>query len=126
MRGVTFPSLSLGGNTEISTHTPHARRDNPDAQWALKIIISTHTPHARRDIVIVVVISIKRTFQLTRLMRGVTCNICKHSLHFGSFQLTRLMRGVTSFNPVRILNPTVFQLTRLMRGVTRPRTSVES
>ena len=34
------------------------------------------------------------TFQLTRLMRGVTQNV-RRLLLYGRFQLTRLMRGVT-------------------------------
>ena len=55
-------------------------------------------------------------FQLTRLMRGVTCtrgNANKPN----RFQLTRLMRGVTN---CRRTSATCgqFQLTRLMRGVT--------
>ena len=36
-------------------------------------VISTHTPHARRDGVIWCTESPSYTFQLTRLMRGVTC-----------------------------------------------------
>ena len=49
MRGVTNDIDVDRENPDISTHTPHARRDsvgvvNTDNQW-----ISTHTPHARRD-----------------------------------------------------------------------------
>ena len=43
----------MDGN--ISTHTPHARRDAMADQWCEYIEkISTHTPHARRDTVGVV------------------------------------------------------------------------
>ena len=38
------------GNPFISTHTPHARRDVTGAEKTLLILISTHTPHARRDL----------------------------------------------------------------------------
>ena len=34
-------------------------------------------------------------FQLTRLMRGVTCERARGGVQHGQFQLTRLMRGVT-------------------------------
>ena len=50
MRGVTFDPLRNFDKTEISTHTPHARRDG---LWFVfsseNHVISTHTPHARRD-----------------------------------------------------------------------------
>ncbi len=50
MRGVTRQNLKFSVITEISTHTPHARRDvekNDDSETVYTI--STHTPHARRD-----------------------------------------------------------------------------
>ena len=78
--------------------------------------ISTHTPHARRD-------SFKPSkrirpekFQLTRLMRGVTRGRTNDDARF-PFQLTRLMRGVTSAHR-SMPRMSGFQLTRLMRGVT--------
>ena len=72
MRGVTTFSLSNLGTSLISTHTPHARRDDyyrnkfaEDRKFLLtrlmrgvtkhlrclrlSTLISTHTPHARRD-----------------------------------------------------------------------------
>ena len=72
MRGVTTFSLSNLGTSLISTHTPHARRDDyyrnkfaEDRKFLLTRLmrgvtelrdvglpihyISTHTPHARRD-----------------------------------------------------------------------------
>ena len=57
-----------------------------------------------------------KSFQLTRLMRGVT-NILSFLFSKSSFQLTRLMRGVTkrAFQQELLR---IFQLTRLMRGVT--------
>ena len=50
MRGVTYARYSSDNQTEISIHTPHARRDLP---WTMPLgqipRISIHTPHARRD-----------------------------------------------------------------------------
>ena len=52
--------------------------------------ISTHTPHARRDLLSPHIIHYDIRFQLTRLMRGVTCsskmrkgglNISTHTPH---------------------------------------------
>ena len=118
MRGVTRTSTQQTTQTEISTHTPHARRDYHSTPIGKPIdCISTHTPHARRDVLNVCYILIIPLFQLTRLMRGVTTEHRVTPLNTKSFQLTRLMRGVTtikySFTLVGI-----FQLTRLMRGVT--------
>ena len=73
MRGVT---IGLGGvlkDLHISTHTPHARRDHGDTLY----------------------IHNSRLFQLTRLMRGVTCHPNSAIAPKQAFQLTRLMRGVT-------------------------------
>ena len=57
------------------------------------------------------------TFQLTRLMRGVTTtgNVLTAP---PTFQLTRLMRGVTAIACFSVVLFSRFQLTRLMRGVT--------
>ena len=82
------------------------------------IDISTHTPHARRDVLRIGVGRCYYPFQLTRLMRGVTMPHFKSSLYMIKFQLTRLMRGVTREMVYRSPSE-VFQLTRLMRGVTR-------
>ena len=50
MRGVTGGTLKLGSNLNISTHTPHARRDPLNIRFdTVETSISTHTPHARRD-----------------------------------------------------------------------------
>ena len=57
--------------------------------------ISTHTPHARRDIWSKTLYRKSLRFQLTRLMRGVTLSR-QRSEYAILFQLTRLMRGVTS------------------------------
>ena len=59
------------------------------------IDISTHTPHARRDNVRNASITNANKFQLTRLMRGVTSAVIK-AMEYRGFQLTRLMRGVTT------------------------------
>ena len=58
--------------------------------------ISTHTPHARRDDMNDIAPDGINSFQLTRLMRGVTMKIVPFYCHM-KFQLTRLMRGVTTF-----------------------------
>ena len=50
MRGVTAFEMDFFLQDEISTHTPHARRDTRrmgSTPWLM--MISTHTPHARRD-----------------------------------------------------------------------------
>ena len=49
MRGVTLRAAELTKNVTISTHTPHARRDDLREQSFFHHLISTHTPHARRD-----------------------------------------------------------------------------
>ena len=118
MRGVTFWKM-------------------PTATWSQ---ISTHTPHARRDMIIKLIAQETREFQLTRLMRGVTAFIVGDKRRLLRFQLTRLMRGVTDFtvvfnaladisthtpharrdelNEPFCIAAVEFQLTRLMRGVT--------
>ena len=55
MRGVTMKRVKKYLNPQISTHTPHARRDFIVICICLLVIISTHTPHARRDSIKVVV-----------------------------------------------------------------------
>ena len=57
--------------------------------------ISTHTPHARRDQPRLQLKQKTAKFQLTRLMRGVTLKIIV-LVQLLKFQLTRLMRGVTA------------------------------
>ena len=49
MRGVTAIRFLLRHVHEISTHTPHARRDDELEAAREQYSISTHTPHARRD-----------------------------------------------------------------------------
>ena len=58
------------------------------------LAISTHTPHARRDATLLISVASSLSFQLTRLMRGVTIAIAVFDV-LSEFQLTRLMRGVT-------------------------------
>ena len=73
MRGVTYPVRRYHFKATISTHTPHARRDDSRTLqfWHLS------------------------PFQLTRLMRGVTVQRLAKKILPLLFQLTRLMRGVT-------------------------------
>ena len=49
MRGVTGEVITDLEALRISTHTPHARRDENHHSLAKTYKISTHTPHARRD-----------------------------------------------------------------------------
>ena len=72
MRGVTVVNDYKPDTIYISTHTPHARRDNSFCCVCIVALISTHTPHARRDNEIRFKRCALRKFQLTRLMRGVT------------------------------------------------------
>ena len=72
MRGVTDGLPTLLDSLMISTHTPHARRDNAVMSPVDDKSISTHTPHARRDIRAPKLHKSLWIFLLTRLMRGVT------------------------------------------------------
>ena len=78
MRGVTLGAVDYMFTDDISTHTPHARRDFIFQVKNLLTIISTHTPHARRDRVVFQLELSGVTFQLTRLMRGVTRDNTQH------------------------------------------------
>ena len=50
MRGVTGMFIETDSGYIISTHTPHARRDERGRRTITETtVISTHTPHARRD-----------------------------------------------------------------------------
>ena len=95
MRGVTWFKTYAIAVLIISTHTPHARRDEHTAEIERLKAISTHTPHARRDSIFLFLSVSFPKFQLTRLMRGVTTATRKKLSRSISFQLTRLMRGVT-------------------------------
>ena len=72
MRGVTLCQFGHLFNCNISTHTPHARRDMLPLIVLASHNISTHTPHARRDELSLRLGSDHLEFLLTRLMRGVT------------------------------------------------------
>ena len=96
MRGVTNSVLVYMLTVEISTHTPHARHDLISHSCIKHIPISTHTPHARRDSHFLCELRVCPSFQLTRLMRGVTMCLLTVSSSAETFQLTRLMRGVTA------------------------------
>ena len=82
-----------------------------------KKIISTHTPHARRDQNLNIIEFTKMIFQLTRLMRGVTTHIL---LSFNRLMIsTHTPHARRDENLVYLVATTIlFQLTRLMRGVT--------
>ena len=117
MRGVTLKKEARPLYNNISTHTPHARRDKREmvsekqlwdfyshasceawpttaASAVAAGIISTHTPHARRD-------------------QSITITL--HLLsHFYSHASCEAWPTLPSVYPMPIL----FLLTRLMRGVT--------
>ena len=69
----------------ISTHTPHARRDYFFIVQRANLVISTHTPHARRDTTVENSRTAEGKFQLTRLMRGVTIFSAPFLLHASNF-----------------------------------------
>ena len=95
MRGVTLFRKKWSHLWQISTHTPHARRDRAGLQCRFW----------------------NSGFLLTRLMRGVTLYAPIHIGKIIRFLLTRLMRGVTQ-DYRRLFYCWWFLLTRLMRGVT--------
>ena len=49
IRGVTLAGHTADSFLQISTHTPHTRRDAERLTHIEDGIISTHTPHTRRD-----------------------------------------------------------------------------
>ena len=95
MRGVTTASSPITSSTVLFLLTRLMRgvtAATQARQWFLQI--STHTPHARRDCIIAQACMEKWEFLLTRLMRGVTRrSFLKSTIIL--FLLTRLMRGVT-------------------------------
>ena len=82
----------MDGN--ISTHTPHARRDAIQSIIAKRLTISTHTPHARRDRPVDILQLILNISTHTPHARRDDCTECWNR-EMEKFQLTRLMRGVT-------------------------------
>ena len=95
MRGVTFPSTTaFTRHFNISTHTPHARRDYFYTDVEPTYEISTHTPHARRDAIQTVIDCIGVISTHTpHARRDLRWELA--SFRSMKFQLTRLMRGVT-------------------------------
>ena len=117
MRGVTAAVLEYSLKGNISTHTPHARRDALALAPAHLQRISTHTPHARRDAVWKNCFGAVRSFQLTRLMRGVTITFRYSNYEIDiSTHTPHARRDI--FRMARNVRHSEFQLTRLMRGVT--------
>ena len=145
----------------ISTHTPHAGRDCFKALLMWQIAISTHTPHAGRDnhsfqIIAyarnfyshapcgarpgeVVASANRRTFLLTRPMRGATngvmafasiAMISTHTPHAGrddeakdpgaggKYFYSHAPCGARRSYPYHSISMTSFLLTRPMRGAT--------
>ncbi len=111
----------------------------PFKQLVTFVFISTHTPLARRDEPNVTNIDNSQSFQLTRLLRGATMRtkaISEQALHFNSHASCEARQ----FNEKRQISqnyfnshascearhelnrlspaPTRFQLTRLLRGAT--------
>ena len=140
MRGATWGCFLLSGGIPISTHTPHAGRDEKLFALGFYSTISTHTPHAGRDPVVAAIsaapfhfnshapcgarqlLCARRSraaeFQLTRPMRGATAR-APAPRPSGKFQLTRPMRGATRHRDCGNQCDQRFQLTRPMRGATR-------
>ena len=84
MRDVTETSTVICRRITISTHTPHAGRDDGVPYSSLNsAAISTHTPHAGRDKSGTVEIAGDTGFLLTRPMRDVTQDVLGVSSHFG-------------------------------------------
>ena len=97
MRGVTPLSTSSATIFVIFQLTRLMRGVTRFSQIFLTFYqISTHTPHARRDSRVLSTVTAVPSFQLTRLMRGVT-SVLDTPVFINQFQLTRLMRGVTVF-----------------------------
>ena len=73
MRDVTLADQIDALIRRVSTHTPHAGRDDMTAEEAWEIArVSTHTPHAGRDVGNLYVRMRNLRFLLTRPMRDVT------------------------------------------------------
>ena len=125
---------------DISTHTPHTRRDIHDLFKQRRFWISTHTPHTRRDFQTVRPLFSFPQFLLTRLIRGVTgftfffwffFKISTHTPHTrrdidGAEKLSdennfysHASYEAWPARPPRTRRTPQFLLTRLIRGVTR-------
>ena len=95
MRGATYITITVTRkDIEISTHTPHAGRDEELFDSFTVIDISTHTPHAGRDYCRGLAPADHFEFLLTRLLRGATQDF-RNELLRQPFLLTRLLRGAT-------------------------------
>ena len=117
MRGATIVTGEMRSNHDISTHAPHARRDEIQRNVFRRVLyfysrascearphgtiglcnaflISTHAPHARRDQTGRMGFRHCNQFLLTRLMRGAT-HLQTENRSESKFLLTRLMRGAT-------------------------------
>ena len=96
MRGVTssVDASEIAFSFQLTRLMRGVTRSNSYQQTNMDI--STHTPHARRDDLLYLLFCNSCIFQLTRLMRGVTGR--KEEVKANEkFQLTRLMRGVTLY-----------------------------
>ena len=101
----------------ISTHTPHAGRDEIEKPNGVTVTISTHTPHAGRDMSAIRQRTPHSLFLLTRPMRGATVTPTQQkgwNMNFyshapcGARHTSRQRSGCSS----------IFLLTRPMRGAT--------
>ena len=79
---------------KISTHTPRVGRDRRQYQLPLIRQISTHTPRVGRDCKPPLWKMVRKSFQLTRPVWGVTLQKCL-LIKILVFQLTRPVWGVT-------------------------------
>ena len=117
MRGATS-SASFGVSFfQISTHTPHAGRDNENTYTPLAYgNFYSHAPCGARLCTGISTLS-AAAFLLTRPMRGATITCLIITLCFIISTHTPLARR-DGRNALRILRISVFLLTRLLRGAT--------
>ena len=94
VRGVTGFTAVLVVVCDISTHTPRERRDVGCHALSSFARISTHTPRERRDLIARKLFDIDTISTHTPRERRDFGSLTYHYPHL-SFQLTRLVRGVT-------------------------------
>ena len=116
MRGATMMGMLGIFAQMISTHTPHAGRDEIVGYTPAEIGISTHTPHAGRDTQSDIFYPWKRNFNshapCGARHRGRGCGCALEDFNSHAPCGARRMRRAISVSAV------VFQLTRPMRGAT--------
>ena len=95
MRGVTLRLRPRSSSSRFLLTRPMRGVTLQQGNGGRQRRISTHTPHAGRDQQTLTICGIRCQFLLTRPMRGVTGIAGKPAVQ-SQFLLTRPMRGVTS------------------------------